>query len=509
MQQLLKTICFVIGTVLLFTLGISIYLVRSYLPTVGLIALGSLVVCLTSGTFFFLFLGTNFTLRSLTRLDFHDIGEFGTLAQRFNRIFEYAPYAPKMGEVAATKNAGELPAPKVDLLGDVLEKGLIGVGSEKFLLGLYADNTPCYTLWDKVKSLIVAGMSGSGKSVTMVFITVQLMLSKAAKITVIDPHWSKPDGLTSRLKPLAEYATFVKGNSNTDIQEAVTEFKEMLEGRINGDEIDGARLLIIDEWNRIAGRNKEVFEDVKWIVEEIAQEGRGYLVYVMLGGQIWMPSKSGGTSIIESIQSAYVHRIKTKQARYIVDNEIAKQTEKMYPGHVFFSNADGETERLIIPESRYRDAVTVRDLLRGTVPFIASPAYQPQIEPLPRREQIAQYARYAATQNGTYAPSSNPGETVITPYNAAKMLPQGETVKEVKEPLDSGEAFTGESETGETGEAFTQEEKQLVLNAFYELCTITKGGKVTREMIKTRLGWNNKKHHIVKAVCDALGIAKP
>lgn len=357
-----------ISVIIVCAVGASVFTVKQYLPVVGIIWLGALGLAPVIG----LAILITYLVRLLTRFDFQDIGEFGTIGQRFTSIVEFSPYSPRM--LPAGAPSAKEQAIKIDTLGDVLEKALIGLHSDRFLFGMYpADNTPMYGVWDRVKSLIVAGMSGSGKTVSMVFIIVQLMLSKAAKLTVIDPHWSKPDGLTTRLKPLSTYGVFVKGNDNTRIVETVAAFREMLERRISGESFDHAELLVIDEWNRIASRSKDVFDDVKWIVEEIAQEGRGYQVYVMLAGQIWMPSKSGGSSIIDSVQAVYAHRLKKNQSRFLVDGEIAKQTEKLQPGHVFFSDAYGEVERLVIPEAKYRDAVTVRDMLQGVID--ASPGY--------------------------------------------------------------------------------------------------------------------------------------
>lgn len=431
MRQFLAWFFFIVTLLILIPFVWGLWLVRDKLPSVGIhiIDVSNFLLTLVEvAAFTGVVFGLIWLIRFALEPHFRDIGESGTMSYFLHRVREHIPYAPNIVDSTIKPvNQLALPSP-VDSLGDILEKNLIGSNSEKFLLGMYSDNTPCYTLWDKVKSLIVAGMSGSGKTVTMVFIIVQLMLSKACRLTVIDPHWSKPDGLTNRLKPLAEYGTFVKGNSNDAISTAIREFREMLEGRINGDEITCARLLVIDEWNRIASRSKDVFEDVKWIVEEIAQEGRGYQVYVLLAGQIWMPSKSGGSSIIESIQSAYVHRIKTKQARFIVDNEIAKQTEKMVPGHVFFSDANGDSEQLIIPECKYRDAATVRDMLKGSLPMITTTPYTHQVG------TSQTYNPYQLASPMSPVPGST-SEVLVTPYSQPLQLPAQTAFRYQTKPL--------------------------------------------------------------------------
>jgi hypothetical protein len=362
--------------IILVVAAIAIYLVRQALPLVGFIWL----VCVAVAPLIAIGLGIEFLLRRFTRFDIHEIPEFGLWLQRFHQVREVAPYAPRPA-LASKSTVNELDTLRVDMLGDVIEKGLISSNSDRFLFGMFADNTPMYGVWDRVKSLIIAGVSGSGKSVTMVFVIIQIMLSKHARLFVVDPHHNKPDGLTSRLKPLQEYATFV--HSDADTMRVVDQVRNELENRIAGSPCHDALLLVIDEWNRIASRNKEVFDSLKWVIEEIGQEGRGYGVYVLLGGQIWQPSKSGGSSIIDSIQSVYCHRLKRNQSRFILDSETAKLTEKLAPGHVYFSDANGDVERIIIPESKYRDAVTVRDMLRDSYPLLETnqPYNQQQLTP--------------------------------------------------------------------------------------------------------------------------------
>ncbi len=72
----------------------------------------------------------------------------------------------------------------------------------------------------------------------------------------------------------------------------------------------------------------------------------------------------------------------------------------------------------------------------------------------------------------------------------------GETVQEPAEPGESGESLTvsGESKT------VSSEERDAVILAVSAL--VNEGKPLSREAIKQHLGWNNKKHWIVKAVCD-------
>ena len=76
----------------------------------------------------------------------------------------------------------------------------------------------------------------------------------------------------------------------------------------------------------------------------------------------------------------------------------------------------------------------------------------------------------------------------------------------VKQPLkrgENGESF-GENATTFT-EPFTTEQEQQIIRA--ALAIAQSGQKVTRTAIRDRLGWNNKKHDVLKAVCDKHNIA--
>ena len=73
--------------------------------------------------------------------------------------------------------------------------------------------------------------------------------------------------------------------------------------------------------------------------------------------------------------------------------------------------------------------------------------------------------------------------------------PGESTVKDGERLTQSGEGFT-----------ISQEDEVAVVYAAFQLQLA--GANVTREAIKQKLGWNNKKHEIVKAVCDKHGIAK-
>ena len=82
----------------------------------------------------------------------------------------------------------------------------------------------------------------------------------------------------------------------------------------------------------------------------------------------------------------------------------------------------------------------------------------------------------------------------------------GESVKRLPKPRETGEnpvKFNPESEN--ISPDVSPEDEQAIIRTAFALQQAN--GKVTREEIKAALGWNNKKHWIVKTTCDKYNIA--
>lgn len=82
---------------------------------------------------------------------------------------------------------------------------------------------------------------------------------------------------------------------------------------------------------------------------------------------------------------------------------------------------------------------------------------------------------------------------------------------------ESGERVKGPERPGESGESpvkfnsvsptVSPQDELLIARTAFRL--IGENGHVTREEIKTALGWNNKRHGEIKVICDKYGIAMP
>lgn len=87
----------------------------------------------------------------------------------------------------------------------------------------------------------------------------------------------------------------------------------------------------------------------------------------------------------------------------------------------------------------------------------------------------------------------------------------GESVKRLARPSETGESpvksHDVSPELSPLSPTVSPEEETQVMQAY--LSILRQKGKVTREDIKAMLQLNNKKHYIVKVVCDKYGIAMP
>ena len=87
----------------------------------------------------------------------------------------------------------------------------------------------------------------------------------------------------------------------------------------------------------------------------------------------------------------------------------------------------------------------------------------------------------------------------------------GESVKRLQRPREDGESpvksHNVSPELSPLSPTVSPEEEESVLQAYFSIQR--QKGKVTREDIKAALQLNNKKHYIVKIVCDKYGIAMP
>jgi len=525
MDRIAKVISYVIGTVVLFTLGIGIFLQRNLLSPLGLVTIGCIFVLVIVGTAYFVVVGADFTIRRVTRSDFRDIGDSGTLAQNLiGKITTYSPHSPQAANqrMIAEKKV----APVVPTIAEMLAKNLLdGV---TLYLGYQVENNdliPVTGTFNSIRTFAILGKGGAGKTVRLFLILIQCIVANAT-IYLCDPHFMKPGSITRLLLPLQRWVKFAvptaylddlyrKNNPLTPekldglLMAGFADFRARMERRVHGQETDFSPcVLVCDEFTRMM-YNEQYGETCVDTVVQCANQYRDYQGFsVVVMHEVVATNKQQTKQLVARLRRAlhavFVMRTDKEYAKFCLDGKWLKQVERLRTGSTIFIDTEGKIhDNVFTPHGSIADSYTLEKML-----LEALPGRDEYRQLAPPKEQVAYYG-YSGMQQ-TYA--ARPGVTVKPEIMEAlqpKLLQSARPGETVKEPLDSGETFTGEGESEKPGEAFTQEEKQIVLNAFYELCIEARGGKVTREMIKTRLGWNNKKHHIIKAVCDTFGIAKP
>ena len=266
----------------------------------------------------------------------------------------------------------EAPAVAVPTFAELLETGTILHGTT-LLLG-YIDGDPRQGTWLDLYSCAIAGLQGSGKTTTELFIILQSVLA-GAKLLIIDPHRdTAQDSLGGRLAPLASrFLRPVAADNEKDILTTIKMVRREVDRRMHG--ATGAPIiLVVDEFTKLMRRSPAIKDELSVCIEEIAQEGRKMQVFALLSGQIWKATAVGGTELRYSLASSFVHRIQEAQSKLLIPGEYAKLTPKLKPGQVYFYDTNGDTELMQIPYTTEQDVLTVARLLQPTSPTDFQPA---------------------------------------------------------------------------------------------------------------------------------------
>ncbi|QBD77816.1 hypothetical protein EPA93_18175 [Ktedonosporobacter rubrisoli] len=210
----------------------------------------------------------------------------------------------------------------------------------QFFMGIREDRTIRTAIWEEQKTVLVLGSSASGKTTTI----IQMALGHAkwgAQLVVCDPHSTKPDGLLSRLAPLAPslYPGTTFAQQYPAILHNVRTVKEELVRRIDGGSYSLPIVLIVEEWDSLMD-DKAIAKELTFIVQKLGREGRGYQVYAIFAAH------SARAALRESVISYVVHRVDKNQAAKILLPEYAKLVPSLPNGWAYVKDAFGATEKL-------------------------------------------------------------------------------------------------------------------------------------------------------------------
>jgi hypothetical protein len=223
----------------------------------------------------------------------------------------------------------------------------------ELILGVRRDGTARIGTWQDYKVLLILGSSSSGKSNTIAEKCTGAA-AWGAQLVLCDPHGYKEDSLLKRVYPLQP--ALLPGTTlafkHEDIMFNVRAVREELQKRVDGGACSPAIVLVVEELNRLQ-RDKAIANELKLILQEIGQEGRGFEVYAIVGAQLITHL----AAIRKSFISTICHRVDESEAKLVIPARYAKYTSELGTGQTYVKDADGLTEPL------QQTLITVEDIV--------------------------------------------------------------------------------------------------------------------------------------------------
>jgi len=275
------------------------------------------------------------------------------------------------GDVAQAQLQAPVPS-----FAQLLDTNRIGQGNP-MLLGFDAESgAPVEGSWLDLYSCGLGGLSGSGKSWTACYLAAQAALF-GTRIVLLDPHAGNAESLAARLSPLAGRFTCAPAESPREMLAAVELVSEELRRRKAG--ARGAPMLFVaDEYSAL--QRGELAEPLGQLVEALGQEGRKLGLFALVAGQVWTASRAGGSEVRDSLASAYVHRCRPAQARYLTGMtaaELPRDLLELPAGTCYLLDTSGDFRRVTIPRMASGDMGRVAGLLTSGVNVASSLASAP------------------------------------------------------------------------------------------------------------------------------------
>lgn len=220
------------------------------------------------------------------------------------------------------------------------------------LIGTDVRGRSVYRSWSVLKSVLILGLAGLGKSSTASWLVAQA-IRDGASIVLIDKHGRSDESLTAMLAPFKSFFVRPPAYRPDDALKNAQFVSQELESRIEGDTpCDTPLVLVIDEFSDImrqikqGGHWKETGQELAALIEEINTQGRKYNVFVIAIGQITNASRSGGTEIRDLFNTRMLHAMRESQAQMVLP-EYKQQIARLEKGQIFL-DMEGRDEPFMV-----------------------------------------------------------------------------------------------------------------------------------------------------------------
>lgn len=384
---------------------------------------------------------------------------------------------------------------------------------EQIFLARTEENKDFYCPARSLCHVALAGSTGNGKSSLIRMLMLQLCKARL-QVLLLNPHYTRydlesygPDG-----KPCPEDWTpfepyllddpmkcVVDPNNDQSGYPVIAHYlrqaaqdiiPKRLSRRANGIPVGKPYFIVLDELPAIV---KHVKEAPDWM-GTILREGRKVGVFLISAAQnfhVKTVSPDEGGADRDNYRTAYytggdattATNLLDMPAKNIKEDELGKGVAMLRSVackkaiKVFIPYVDNEALYSLLGPSTYQHAS-----VGSGVDIAFSPSPEPQATTKNQAQNFVAPGESSESETGE-----------ILPVKQTEKL--GEDLVKVGENLTSvGESFT-----------LTHGDETAILMAVIDLQMANVA--VTREAIKQKLGWNNKKHDIVKAVCDKHKIA--
>ncbi len=181
-----------------------------------------------------------------------------------------------------------------------------------------------------IYSAAVAGESGSGKTATLLYLIGSGLISEKIRFLGIDPHYPHPKSLGYKTKALWEPGLMQMATNQDDSLRVLKDVEKVIDQRLQQLDTDTTPVvLVIDE---LAFLSKTALgKPLAHTMERISTEGRKCAVYMLASSQTWLVARTGESSVVrDTLTSAYVHRIKPKQANLLLQDKDEADKVKRY-----------------------------------------------------------------------------------------------------------------------------------------------------------------------------------